>query len=170
MGRLGYEARDYEDLIVRLDELLDMARRSLITKGIFIEQHKDRFMPLDKIYGTDLTRFFRTIGICGLEEMTMNFEGKHLSEDPQLSVDVLNHLRDWTRITQQTTGVLWNIEMTPAESTASDFGEKDKRIYPDIYDYSTKSGNDYVGKNQCGTTDYSIIHWRNSKQILSRRK
>ena len=133
MAKLGYMSEDREEFYERLDWLLDMARRALLMKGLFIESHKDRFIPFDVEYGTDLTRFFRTIGVVGLNEMCVNFLGKSLSQSKDFVEEVLTYIREWTRQTQMTTGVLWNLEMTPAEGSATRLAMVDKEIYPDIF-------------------------------------
>lgn len=133
MAKLGYLARGKLHFYEMLDDILDKARRALLMKGIFIEQHKERFMPFDVEYGTDLTRFFRTIGIVGLHEMCINFLGGPLTENKDFVIEVLNYIREWTRETQVSTGVLWNLEMTPAEGSASRLAKVDKKLYPGIF-------------------------------------
>jgi len=132
MGKLGYLSKSKEEFYLMLDDLLDKARRALIMKGIFIEKHKTRFMPFDVIYGTDLRRFFRTIGVVGLNEMCLNYFGTPLSANISFVQEILTYIREWTRATQKTTGVLWNLEMTPAEGSATRLAILDKQTYPDI--------------------------------------
>jgi ribonucleoside-triphosphate reductase len=134
MSKIGYLSANKDEFYKLLNEVLTLAKNSLISKGIFIEQHKDRFMPFDVMYGTDFTRFFRTIGIVGLNEMCENFLGKPLSQCPEFVKEVLHYMREWTRTTQKETGVLWNLEMTPAEGCATRLAMKDKKLYgDDIY-------------------------------------
>ena len=131
MGKLGYQARDKADFYKRLDNLLRLAKNALVMKGIFIEKYKYRFMPFDMTYGTDLTRFFRTIGVVGLHEMCVNFFGKPLSESQGFVLEVLDYMREWTRTAQMETGVLWNLEMTPAEGCSTRMAIKNKEQFGD---------------------------------------
>jgi len=114
MSKIGYLAENEEEFYSILTNTLELAKNALISKGLFIEQMKERFMPFDVEYGTDLSRFFRTIGVLGLNEMCVNFLGKPLSATPEFALEVLNFIREWTRQTQKDTGLLWNLEMTPA--------------------------------------------------------
>jgi len=133
MSKIGYLATDKDDFYSILADTLIIARSALISKGLFIEQTKERFMPFDVEYGTDLSRFFRTIGVVGLNEMCVNFLGKPLSEVPEFALEVLNYIREWTRYTQKNTGLLWNLEMTPAEGCSSRMAAVDKELYSDIF-------------------------------------
>ena len=138
MAKLGYLARDNSHFYELLDGILDKARRALLMKGLFIEQHKERFMPFDVEYGTDLTRFFRTIGVVGLNEMCENFLGGPLNNHGDFVIEVLTYIREWTRETQVATGVLWNLEMTPAEGSASRLAKVDRAQHPDIFTQGTE--------------------------------
>jgi len=132
LGKLGYLSKGSEYIFMsKLDDMLKLSKKALLMKGIFVEKNKERFMPLDVTYGTRLERFFRTIGVIGLNEACLNMFGTPLSENRKFSYEVLNYIREWTRGTQEETGVLWNLEMTPAEGTATRLAEIDKKLYGD---------------------------------------
>lgn len=145
LAKIGYISNGKEEFYRNLNRVLTLAKNSLISKGIFIEQHKERFMPFDVLYGTDFSRFFRTIGLVGINEMCVNFLGKKLSEAPEFGKEVLHYLREWTRTTQKETGVLWNLEMTPAEGCATRLAMIDKSMYgDDIYTKGVKGAYYYT--------------------------
>jgi len=149
MGRLGYISRgDKDRFYEELLNLLKLAKKSLMTKSAFIERHKKRFMPLDVTYGTNLDRFFRTIGVVGLNEMCMNMFGLPLSENVDFVHEVLSYIREWTREAQKDTGVLWNLEMTPAEGTATRFAN---------IDFDMFSGDAYIQGNGHGKYYTSMV-------------
>ena len=77
---------------------------------------------------------FATIGLVGLNEMCENFLGKSILEEEgkNLSMEVLEYMRERLRDFQEETGNLYNLEATPAESTAYRLALKDKVVYPDI--------------------------------------
>ena len=132
MPRLGYIANgDTERFYKELSNILKLAREALLTKTEFINKYKERFMPLDNTYGTKLERFFRTIGVVGLNEMCMNMFDFPLSEHTDFVYEVLDYIREWTRKTQKETGVLWNLEMTPAEGCATRFAYIDYDMFGD---------------------------------------
>lgn len=131
MGRVGYLARkgEGEGLFGLLDTLLEKAKESLLLKAKFVDKYKEKYMPLTMEYGFSPERFFRTIGIIGLNEMSINYSGLPLWSDVGLIKDVLEYIRDWTRRTQKETGVLWNFEQTPGEGSATRLALIDKEKY-----------------------------------------
>lgn len=131
MSKIGYLAKNEEDFYILLEKMLEGAKRSLLIKGEFIEGVKEQYMPLSMEYGFDHRRFFRTIGILGLNEMCMNFHGVPLSEDIDFVHDILTYIREWTRQTQEETGLLWNDELTPGEGTSYSFAKRDYELYGD---------------------------------------
>lgn len=167
MSKIGYLANDKKEFYEILDKVLNLAKNALISKGIFIEQHKDRFMPFDVLYGTDFTRFFRTIGIVGLNEMCENFLNVPLSKAPEFVEEVLKYLREWTRTTQKETGVLWNLEMTPAEGCATRMAMKDKELYgEDIYTKGVKGAYYYTSMVTPPDEDLSFLDRLNIEERL----
>jgi len=134
LGRLGYISREESELFDNLDMTLSMAREALEIKGDIVNKSiNSGLMPIARIYEVDLSRFFRTIGIVGLNEMCINHTGSNIIEAGDLAIRVLQYIRNWTKTTQQETGLLWNFEMTPAEGSATDLAIKDRKKYPDIY-------------------------------------
>jgi ribonucleoside-triphosphate reductase len=79
---------------------------------------------------------FSTIGLVGMNEAGLNAKWlrKDLSapEAQQFAKDVLNHMRERLSDYQVLYGDLYNLEATPAESTAYRFAKHDKKLYPDI--------------------------------------
>jgi len=145
LGRIGYLSKDESDLFTQLNFLLSLSREALETKGdIITKSFNNGLMPLAKMYDVDLDRFFRTIGVVGLNEMMVNFTGEPLTENLTLGSKILSYLRDWTRETQKETGVLWNLEMTPAEGSATSLAMKDRKMYPGIYTQGTDSSHYYT--------------------------
>lgn len=139
LGRLGYLARKKGNLFESLDELLEGAKESLLIKAKFIDKYKEKYMPLNIEYGFNPARFFRTIGIIGLNEMIFNYTGSILKDDIELAKNVLTHIREWTRRTQKETGVLWNVEQTPGEGSATRLAFIDKEKYgKDIFAQGTE--------------------------------
>jgi len=131
MPRLGYLAHDEEELYELFERSLKWVKSSLISKGLFIEKYKDRLMPFDKPYDLNLNQFFRTVGIVGLNEMCINFNGKTIVDNVDLVKRILLFLKEWIIKTQNETGLLWNSEMTPAESCSPALAKKDKELYGD---------------------------------------
>ena len=138
LARIGYLSHEESDLYTQLNFLLSLAKEALDIKDRVVTKSYDNgLMPLAKLYEINLNRFFRTIGVVGLNEMMINFTGAPLTENLDLGISILKHIREWTRETQTETGKLWNLEMTPAEGSATSLAMKDKRMYPDIVTQGT---------------------------------
>ena len=137
MPRLAYEADDEKDFYRRLDKLMDIAARSLKTKRTVITKLLEGGLyPYTRRYLGTFENHFSTIGLVGMNEAALNaaWLRKDLThpESQQFARDVLNHMRERLSDYQEMYGDLYNLEATPAESTAYRFAKHDKEKYPDI--------------------------------------
>ena len=135
LNRLGYEANTIDEYLGKLKHLMIIAKNSLEIKRKVIQQNLDNgLMPYTKRYLGTWKNHFSTIGLCGMHESCLNFIGKGIEtkEGHEFTKNVLKFMQDVTREFQVETGNLYNLEATPAESTAYRFGRMDKQLYPDI--------------------------------------
>lgn len=138
MARLGYlYSGDKTKLLLRVKELCDIAKETLEKKRVFVNTMFDRGLyPYTKRYLKNFNNHFSTIGVNGLNEMVRNFTSdKHdiASEfGKQLSLEILDFIRELMTSYQEQTGNLYNLEATPAEGTTYRFAKEDKKRYPDI--------------------------------------
>lgn len=137
LPRIAYLATDEQDFYVKLDKLMDISARSLKIKRSFITELLDAGLyPYTKRYLGTFDNHFSTIGLVGMNEAGLNAKWlrKDLSapEVQQFAKDVLNHMRERLSDYQELYGDLYNLEATPAESTAYRFAKHDKELYPDI--------------------------------------
>ena len=137
MPRIGYLAADEQDFYRRLDQLMDIAARSLKTKRTVITKLLDMGLyPYTKRYLGTFENHFSTIGLVGMNEACLN--AKWLKKDlthaeaQRFTRDVLNHMRERLSDYQEKYGDLYNLEATPAESTSYRFAKHDVEQYPDI--------------------------------------
>ena len=137
LPRIAYQAADEKDFYERLDKLMDISARSLKTKRTVITKLLDAGLyPYTKRYLGTFANHFSTIGINGMNEACLN--AKWLRCDltdrrgQQFAKDVLNHMRNRLSDYQEQYGDLYNLEATPAESTAYRFAKHDKEEFPDI--------------------------------------
>ena len=137
MPRIAYLAADEKDFYKRLDELMDLAARSLKTKRTVITKLLEQGLyPYTKRYLGTFANHFSTIGLIGMNEVGLN--AKWLRADltdartQRFTRDVLNHMRERLSDYQDMYGDLYNLEATPAESTTYRFAKHDKELYPDI--------------------------------------
>jgi len=137
MPRIAYLAKDEADFYQRLDRLMDISARSLKVKRTVITKLLEAGLyPYTKRYLGTFNNHFSTIGLVGMNEVGLN--AKWLKADltnpktQQFTKDVLNHMRDRLSDYQVEYGDLYNLEATPAESTAFRLAKHDLKYYPDI--------------------------------------
>ena len=137
MPRLAYLSATPDEFYERLDKLMDIAARSLKTKRTVITKLLDAGLyPYTKRYLGTFRNHFSTIGLVGMNEAGLN--AKWLRKDlthpeaQEFVKNVLNHMRNRLTMYQEQYGDLYNLEATPAESTAYRLAKHDKEKYPDI--------------------------------------
>ncbi len=136
LPRIAYLSENEKDFYGRLDQLMDISARSLKIKRTFVTKLLDAGLyPYTKQYLGTFDNHFSTIGLVGMNETGLNAKwlGKDLStpEVQKFAKDVLNHMRERLSDYQELYGDLYNLEATPAESTAYRFARHDKKYYPD---------------------------------------
>lgn len=168
MPRIGYLAKDKKGFYKRLDDLMDIAKESLIMKRGLIEKYMDRGLyPYSKFYLKDVKeRFgeyfknhFNTIGILGLNEAMINFlgEGQGITtkKGRKFGLEVMDHMREKLMTYQLDTNQLFNLEATPGESTTYRFAKADKKKY----------GDDIIAASDIGKKMGSAPYYTNSSQL-----
>ncbi len=144
LPRIAYLSTDSKDFYSRLSHLMDISARSLKTKRDVITKLLEAGLyPYTKRYLGTFNNHFSTIGLVGMNEACLNARWlrKDLThvECQKFAQDVLNFMRNKLSDYQEQYGDLYNLEATPAESTAYRLAKHDKERYPDII---TASDND----------------------------
>lgn len=152
LPRLGYECKgNKEKFYAELGKYCDLAKESLEIKREWLQKNvlDANLIPAFMEYVGTIDNHFSTIGVVGMNEMCENFMGKDIldPEAKQFCVDVLSFIRNKLMDYQEATGHLWNLEATPAESTAYRLALKDKETYPDII--TQGSGKNVYYTNSC---------------------
>ena len=137
MPQIAYLSSDENDFFKRLDKLMDIAARSLKIKRTTVEKLMDAGLyPYTKRYLGSFNNHFSTIGLVGMNEAGLNAKWLNMeltyTETQDFAVRVLNHMRERLSDYQEQYGDLYNLEATPAESTAYRLAKHDKARYPDI--------------------------------------
>ena len=148
MPRLAYLATDENDFYSRLDKIMDVAARSLKVKRNTVTTLLEAGLyPYTKRYLGTFNNHFSTIGLVGMNEACLNARWikKDLTnpEAVEFTKAVLNHMRDRLSDYQELYGDLYNLEATPAESTAFRLAKHDKAKYPDIITASEEGHTPY---------------------------
>ena len=148
MPRLAYQARDEKDFYARLDRLMDLAARSLkIKRDVITKLLEEGLYPYTKFYLGTFANHFSTIGLVGMNEAGLNAKWLRCDmSDPrcqEFTKQVLDHMRERLSDYQEMYGDLYNLEATPAESTAYRFAKHDVEDFPDIITAAEAGGTPY---------------------------
>lgn len=148
MPKIAYLAENENDFYQKLDRLMDISARSLDIKRKIITKLLDEGLyPYTKRYLGTFDNHFSTIGLVGMNEAGLNAKWlkKDMShpETQKFTKDVLNHMREKLSDYQEMYGNLYNLEATPAESTAYRLAKHDVLKYPDIITAAKDGGTPY---------------------------
>jgi len=137
MPRIGYLARDEKQWFDNIDELMDLAAKSLEIKRDIVEKNiKTGFLPFSKIYLGTLKWHFSTIGLIGMHEACLNFLGKdtgiNTDNGKKFALKTLQFMKKKIIELQEETEHMFNLEATPAEGTSHRLARIDKKKYPKI--------------------------------------
>jgi anaerobic ribonucleoside-triphosphate reductase len=137
LPRVAYLAKDEEDFFKRLGHLMDISARSLkIKRDVVTKALEDGLYPYTKRYLGNFDNHFSTIGLVGMNEALLNAKWirKDIStpEGHEFARKTLNFMRERLSDYQELYGDLYNLEATPAESTAFRLAKHDKERYPNI--------------------------------------
>jgi len=159
MPRIGYLSKTKKEFLDRLGKMMDLAKESLEIKRKALENFIEKGLyPYSKFYLSDIKKarggyyanHFATIGLVGMNEALMNFIGENIGSrrGRRFSLEILSFMRERLVQYQKATGNIYNLEATPAESTAYRLAQKDKEKYPDIIAAGTKEVPYYTNSTQ----------------------
>jgi len=159
LPRIGYLSKTKKDFFERLAKIMDLAKESLEIKRKTIENLISKGLyPYSRFYLQDIKKarggyyanHFATIGLVGMNEALLNFLGENIGSKKgrTFTLEVLDFMRKKLVEYQEETGNIYNLEATPAESTAYRLALKDKELYPDIITAGTKKVPYYTNSTQ----------------------
>jgi len=159
LPRIGYLSKTKKEFFERLEKMMEIAKESLEIKRKTIEDFTLKGLyPYSKYYlsgvkkarGQYFANHFSTIGICGMNEALLNFMGEDIGSKKgrMFTIEVMDFMRSILVKYQSETNNLYNLEATPAESTAYRLAQKDRKIYPDIITLGTKKVPYYTNSTQ----------------------
>ncbi|MGC8816923.1 MAG: ribonucleoside triphosphate reductase, partial [Candidatus Hadarchaeum sp.] len=120
MPRLGYLSKNEDEFFERLDQIMELAKRSLEIKREIVEKNMNNgLLPFTKRYLGNLNQHFSTIGLVGMNEALLNLFDHDITTEQgkEFAIKVLKHMRQRLVEFQEETGHLYNLEATPAEGT-----------------------------------------------------
>jgi len=159
LPRIGYLSKTKKEFFQRLGEIMDLAREALEIKRKAIENLTEKGLyPYSKYWLGDIKKtrggywanHFSTIGLVGMNEALLNFLGEDIASKRgrKFALEILDFMRERLVKYQKETGHIYNLEATPAESTAYRLAQKDKEKYPDIICAGTKKTPYYTNSTQ----------------------
>ncbi len=175
MPRIAYLSENEEEFYKRLDHMMDISARSLKVKRTVISKLLESGLyPYTKRYLGSFDNHFSTIGLVGMNEACLNAKwlGANLTNEKaqQFTKDVLNHMRERLSDYQEEYGDLYNLEATPAESTAYRLARHDLKHYPKIITAGEKDKPYYTNSSHLpvGYTDdiFSALDIQDELQTL----
>ena len=145
MPRIAYLSADKNEFFQRLDHIMDLSARSLkIKRTVITKLLEAGLYPYTHHYLGTFNNHFSTIGLVGMNEACLNAKWLKADlthkESQDFTEEVLKHMRDRLVIYQEQYGDLYNLEATPAESTAYRLAKHDRERYPDIITAGGKDG------------------------------
>ena len=135
LPRIGFMSKTRQQFFNRLNQLMEISRDSLEIKRKVVNGLLGQgLFPYTKRYLKHMNNHFSTIGINGMHECCQNFLGVSIAspEGQEFAKEVLRYMRKRMADFQEETGNLYNLEATPAESTAYRFARIDKKKLPGI--------------------------------------
>jgi len=141
LNRLAYESSNKEEFFRKIDQYMTLAKVSLEIKREVIERNLAQgLMPYTKRYLGSFHNHFSTIGLCGMNEASVNMLGKSIlePEGKAFAMETLTYMRTKLVEFQNETGHLYNLEATPAESASYRLAKADKKAHPDIFTSGTE--------------------------------
>ncbi|MDD2565914.1 MAG: ribonucleoside triphosphate reductase [Candidatus Gracilibacteria bacterium] len=174
MARIGYNTKgDKEAFKSRIEYLMNLAKTSLELKREELTKWLDRgFYPYTYRYLKSFRNHFSTIGLNGMNEAILNFtDGKEnvsTKYGKELSIEIMEFMREILKKYQEETGNLYNLEATPAEGTTYRFAREDKKQIPNIIQAGTQEAPYYTNSSQLpvGFTDdaFEALEYQNDLQ------
>lgn len=169
LPRIGYLSKDKKEYFKRLDNLMDLAKKSLIIKREFIEKYIDAGLyPYSRFYLDNIKKRFKeyyknhfnTIGILGMNESMINFfkdkeKGITSEEGREFALEIMDHMRERLKRYQKETNSLFNLEATPGESTTYKFAKADRK----------KFGKDIITAAELGSHKSMTPYYTNSTHL-----
>lgn len=159
LPRIGYLSKTKKDFFKKLGHAMDLAQESLEIKRKVLENYTEKGLyPYSKHYLESIKKMrdayyanhFSTIGLIGMNESLLNFIGADIGSKKgnRFALEIMDFMRNRLVEYQNKTNNIYNLEATPAESTAFRLALKDRKQYPDIVVAGTKKTPYYTNSSQ----------------------
>lgn len=149
LPRMGYTSENKKELFANIKKYCEVAKTSLEIKRKIVEDQSEKGLyPYSTHYLRNVKKrtgeywhnHFNTIGIVGMNECLLNFNGTDLTTDEgqKLAIEIMNFMREIMIEFQEETGHMYNLEATPAEGATYRLAKLDKKEFPNIITTGTE--------------------------------
>ena len=137
LPRIACQSGDEEEFYARLDQMMDLAARSLdIKRDVVSTLLKNGLYPYTAGYLSDFDNHFSSIGVIGMNEAGLNARwlnaGMESEATARFAAGVLKHMQKRLVKYQLEYGHIFGLEATPAESATFRFAKLDRERFPGI--------------------------------------
>lgn len=140
LPRIAYMSRNEDEFFSNLTDIMELSKAGLEIKRKVIEDFTDKGLyPYSRYYLNNVKKdfgkywfnHFSTIGFIGMNEATLNFLGKPISDKDakEWAMKVVIFMRDKIKDFQESTNNFYNLEATPAEGASYRLAKKDKEQF-----------------------------------------
>ena len=158
-----------ENFIKNIDEAYDLAIKELMIKNKYVhESFNIGLLPFTKCYfdkKEPFKSFFHTIGIHAMNEACINMFGETIEFHQDFVVDTLKYIRKRVDETTDETGILHNLEETPAEGATYRLAKIDRKL-----GLPTQGGENPYLTNSTHCPVNTIFDWTASIRIQEKFK
>ena len=160
LPRIAYLSANKDEFFTRLNHMMDIAARSLkIKRGVITKLLDEGLYPYTKRYLGSFDNHFSTIGLVGTNEVGLNANWLRADmtspKTQEFAKEVLNHMRNRLSDYQEQYGDLYNLEATPAESTAYRLARHDRKQFPAIKTAGKQGDTPYYTNSSHLPVDYT---------------
>jgi len=160
LPRIAYQSATEDEFFTRLNHMMDIAARSLkIKREVISRLLEEGLYPYTKRYLGSFDNHFSTIGLVGMNEVGLNANwlraGMESEKTQAFAKKVLNHMRERLSDYQEQYGDLYNLEATPAESTAYRLAKHDRKKWPAIKTAGKQGDTPYYTNSSHLPVDYT---------------
>ena len=180
LPRMGYLASGKKEFFRILDNKMELAKESLEIKRKVLENYTARGLyPYVKYYlrsikeqsGKFWTNHFSTIGLVGMNEALENLLGTGIAEHKgqNFALEIMDFMRAKLSDFASETGNNYNLEATPAESTAYRLARLDKIKYPEIITANEVMGNKTEEPFYTNSTHLPVNYTTDAFEMLNKQ-
>lgn len=153
LPRIAYLSEDGEEFFERLEELMELAKKSLVIKRELLENlTEEGLYPYSRFYLRKIKEsqdeywknHFSTIGLIGMNDALLNLKDTDIGSKKghKFAEKTLEFMREKISDFQEETGDIFNLEATPAEGSSYRLARNDKKEFPDLKIYNMEVDDD----------------------------